>query len=78
MHDARDEEDRRLLETGEHAALVRGYYETIILRCRIAPIDDVLDAAAAAWSANRIAKGEAVSLPDPPESKDGLQVAIWY
>jgi predicted RNase H-like nuclease len=44
----------------------------------IAPIDDVLDAAAAAWSAYRIASGEAVSLPDPPELKDGLRVAIWY
>jgi predicted RNase H-like nuclease len=44
----------------------------------VAPIDDVLDAAAAAWSANRIATGEALSLPHPPERKDGLRVAIWY
>ena len=32
-----------------------------------APLDDVLDAAAAAWTANRIAHGHAVCLPDPPE-----------
>jgi predicted RNase H-like nuclease len=42
------------------------------------PIDDVLDAAAAAWSAARIARGVAASLPDPPEVKDGIAVAIWY
>ena len=43
-----------------------------------APLDDVLDAAAAAWSAHRIARGEHRSLPDPPEARDGLQVAIRY
>ena len=43
-----------------------------------APIDDVLDAAAAAWSAWRIATGSARSLPDPPERHDGTAVAIWY
>lgn len=43
-----------------------------------APIDDVLDALAAAWSAARIARGVAVSLPDPPERVDGRLVAIWY
>lgn len=42
------------------------------------PLDDVLDSAACAWSAERIAKGEAASLPDPPEAIDGLRVAIWY
>ena len=43
------------------------------------PSDDVLDAAAAAWSAHRIALGTAVSLPAPPETSDtGLPVAIWY
>ena len=41
--------------------------------------DDILDAAAAAWSAHRIATGRAISLPNPPEhSDDGLKVAIWY
>ena len=42
------------------------------------PFDDVLDAAACAWSGARIANGEAASMPDPPESVDGLRVAIWY
>ena len=43
------------------------------------PPDDVLDAAAAAWSALRIARGEARSLPDPPEVlPDGRRAAIWY
>ena len=45
--------------------------------------DDVLDAAAAAWSANRIAAEQANSLPNPPEPninghQNGRQVAIWY
>lgn len=43
-----------------------------------APLDDVLDAAAAAWSARRIAAGSAVTLPGPPEIVDGRQIAIWY
>ncbi len=43
-----------------------------------APLDDVLDAAAAAWSAHRIATGAAKCLPDPPEHVAGLSVAIWY
>ncbi|MFF8844552.1 DUF429 domain-containing protein [Streptomyces sp. NPDC015127] len=43
------------------------------------PPDDVLDAAAAAWSAHRIARGRARSLPDPPEhDADGRPIAIWY
>jgi len=41
-------------------------------------IDDVLDAAAAAWSALRKAKGTALSLPASPEIIDGRPVAIWY
>ena len=39
------------------------------------PLDDVLDAAACAWTA---ARPDAVSLPDPPEQRDGVAVAIWY
>ncbi|MEU9119343.1 DUF429 domain-containing protein [Streptomyces sp. NPDC048506] len=43
------------------------------------PPDDVLDAAAAAWTAHRIARGRARPLPDPPErDADGRPVAIWY
>jgi predicted RNase H-like nuclease len=41
------------------------------------PADDVLDAAAAAWTAQRIAVGEARSFPDPPERIEGHDVAIW-
>jgi predicted RNase H-like nuclease len=44
----------------------------------MAPADDVLDAAAAAWTARRKAVGEARSLPDPPELIRGRPVAIWY
>jgi predicted RNase H-like nuclease len=41
--------------------------------------DDVVDAAAVAWSAHRVATGRAASLPDPPErDADGRAVAIWY
>lgn len=40
-------------------------------------VHDVLDAAASAWSAARVARGEAESLPDPPETfSDGLEAAI--
>lgn len=42
------------------------------------PLDDVLDAAAAAWTAQRIARGTAETLPDPPELVDGHSVAIWF
>lgn len=43
-----------------------------------AGVDDVLDAAAAAWSARRYAAGAARSLPDPPERfGDGIRCAIW-
>lgn len=40
--------------------------------------DDCLDAAVAAWTALRIARGEAQSLPHPPEELDGRPVAIWH
>lgn len=41
--------------------------------------DDVLDAGAAAWSARRIANGEAKSLPEGPERDEhGRPIAIWY
>lgn len=43
-----------------------------------AGMDDVLDAAAAAWTARRVQRGAAVSLPDPPELlPDGVACAIW-
>lgn len=44
----------------------------------VAGVDDVLDAAIAAWSAQRVARGEAMSMPNPPERfSDGLASAIW-
>ncbi|HEU4424720.1 MAG TPA: DUF429 domain-containing protein [Pilimelia sp.] len=44
----------------------------------LARVDDILDAAAAAWSARRVAQGAAISLPDPAEVySDGLPCAIW-
>jgi predicted RNase H-like nuclease len=43
-----------------------------------AAVDDVLDAAVAAWSARRYAAGVARSYPDPPEVfSDGHSSAIW-
>lgn len=43
-----------------------------------AAVDDVLDAAAVAWTARRVARGEARPLPDPPErTPDGWDAAIW-
>lgn len=43
-----------------------------------AAVDDVLDAAVAAWTARRVARNEAQPLPDPPELfSDGLPSAIW-
>jgi predicted RNase H-like nuclease len=45
---------------------------------RMAAVDDVLDAAAAAWTALRAAQGRAIPMPDPPERfSDGLAAAIW-
>jgi hypothetical protein len=44
---------------------------------RAAGIDDVLDAAAAAWTARRVAGGEAMSFPSPRERLDGRPAAIW-
>ena len=46
---------------------------------RTAAPDDVLDAAAAAWSAKRIASGLARSLPDPPQSgRTVRRIAVHY
>lgn len=42
------------------------------------PVDDVLDAAVLAWTARRVVRGVAGSLPDPPEMIAGRPVAIWF
>lgn len=43
-----------------------------------AAADDVLDAAVAAWSAGRRARGEAKPLPADPPVQGDRAVAIWY
>ncbi len=47
MHDARDAEDTRLLAAREFNLLLEGYYESILLRCRVRcrSEDDALDCA---------------------------------
>jgi predicted RNase H-like nuclease len=43
-----------------------------------AAVDDILDAAIAAWTARRVARNEAEPMPDPPQVfSDGLPSAIW-
>jgi predicted RNase H-like nuclease len=47
--------------------------------CRGGWVADTLDAAAVAWSARRIAAGEAAVLPDPPQRDErGGEIAIRY
>jgi predicted RNase H-like nuclease len=42
------------------------------------PVDDLLDAAAAAWTALRLLAGAARCLPDPPQTGGGgASIAIW-
>jgi hypothetical protein len=67
MHDARDEEDKRLLDAGDHAALVRSYYETIIQRCRVRcrREDDALECAqsVAVRLLSELKRGKRYSVP---------------
>jgi predicted RNase H-like nuclease len=43
-----------------------------------AAVDDMLDATVAAWTARRIAHGQALKIPDPaPTGPQGRPVAIW-
>jgi predicted RNase H-like nuclease len=45
---------------------------------RLAGADDVLDAAAVAWTARRILTGDALPFPDPPvDLGSGRRQAIW-
>jgi predicted RNase H-like nuclease len=44
----------------------------------VAPLDDLLDAAAAAWSAHRIAAGYAETLPAGLSAAPLSEPAIWY
>lgn len=65
----------------ERVALLAGV--GIVLPADLGPAgaaapDDVLDAAVAAWSAERVRDGRARSLPDPPELlPDGTACAVW-
>ncbi len=67
---------RRALLAAAGITLPRG----IALSRSGAAEDDLLDAAAVAWSALRIAAGTARVLPDPPAQRgdDGCEVAIRY
>ncbi|WP_267897562.1 DUF429 domain-containing protein [Cellulomonas rhizosphaerae] len=52
--------------------------DSLGLAGQMAAVDDVLDAAAAAWSARRVAAGLAESYPAQPEVfSDGWPAAIW-
>jgi predicted RNase H-like nuclease len=82
MHDGHALRHRKKSAGGalERAALLRrhGIELDRLDAAAYAPLDDVLDAAATAWSANRIARSAARTLPDPPEIIDGRAVAVWY
>ncbi|MGH1565737.1 DUF429 domain-containing protein [Mumia sp. DW29H23] len=43
----------------------------------VANADDVLDAAAVAWTARRVRDGAAIAHPDPPQDLAGWPTAIW-
>jgi predicted RNase H-like nuclease len=66
----------------ERLELLKGVGLSLNLHDRIngnAAPDDVVDAAAAAWTANRIGKGGARIFPEQPDTIDaGRPVAIWY
>ena len=67
------EQRRRLLE----AAGIRLPSE-LDLAGEMAAVDDVLDVAAAAWTACRCAHAQARSIPqDPQVLSDGIRCAIW-
>jgi len=67
-------EQRRLLLDGAGVRLTNG----LSLAGVVAAVDDLLDAAAAAWTARRYASGQARSLPATPEVfSDGITCAIW-
>ncbi len=46
---------------------------------RAAKLDDILDAAALAWTARRIVQGTAERVPeDPPTDEKGLRMEMWF
>jgi predicted RNase H-like nuclease len=70
------------LELRRRLLVVHGF-EAEMLQARVARecgagLDDLIDACAASWTATRIACGQAISFPDPPEEDAfGLPIAIW-
>jgi predicted RNase H-like nuclease len=64
----------------ERVALLRAHGVEIdeLGQAAAAPLDDVLDAAAAAWTPHRIGLGQAATLPNPPELVEGRHICIWY
>jgi len=76
---ARGHELRRALLAGQGIQLPAGPVEPGAKGVRVAP-DDLADAAAAAWTAARVAAGRAEPLPDPPAAgadRHGWPIAIW-
>jgi predicted RNase H-like nuclease len=69
---------------GQHDRMTRLGAHGIVIPTEIgdaaaAPPDDILDAAAAAWSAHRIANNQCGSIPNPPQINErGQRVAMWY
>ena len=67
------EQRRRLLEQADLVLL-----SDLGVAGARAGVDDVLDAAVAAWTGMRVRDGVAWSFPDPPEVfSDGIAAAIW-
>lgn len=62
-----------LLQRVAEAECVRIEIPELLDEAGVVPVADVLDAAAAAWSAQRYAEGEACPLP-PDATRD----VIWY
>jgi DNA-directed RNA polymerase specialized sigma24 family protein len=73
MHDARDAEDTRLLETGDHKTLLAGYFHPVRQRClfrlRDADAADEVTQAIFLRLATELARGRAYSVP--------FRVVVW-
>jgi len=74
------------LAYSKHTEAGRDQRRALLIRAGIvlpavapAPVTDTLDAAAVAWSARRIAAGQAVVIPDKPQQDErGNEIAIRY
>jgi predicted RNase H-like nuclease len=70
---------QRVALLGQHFGLEQVAALLASVPRRMAAADDVADALAALWSAERIHAGRGGSLPAPPAiDSAGLQMAIWY